>query len=229
LAPAFFEEVIRQYAGTRLGRQELLAEILDDNPNALWHHDLIDANRLPWNTLPNLFRIVVAVDPSVSDASERPEMVAETRAECGIIVCGIGWLGPEIHAFVLEDCSLFGAPIEWANAACDAYTRWSADLLVGEVNNGGALVETVLRTVNPSINFEMAHASRGKVIRAEPVSALYERHLVHHLGLFAKLEDQMCEWMPGFPSPDRMDALVWGLTVLMLKFNEVLFASKRYV
>jgi len=200
LSPEFMQE-IRKYEGTRLGRQELEGEVLDDNPNALWSRDLIEAQRQPKPG--TLIRIVVGVDPAVSGS--------ETSDETGIVVAGIAADG---HIYVIGDHSLRGTPNEWAIAVSRAYHGAEADRVIGEVNNGGDLVEVNLRTVDRGISYKAVHASRGKAIRAEPIAALYEQGKVHHVGTFPQLEDQMCEWVPGEKSPDRMDALVWAITEL---------------
>ncbi len=204
LAQAFLNKIITKYEGTRLGRQELAAEILTDNPGALWKRSDIEALRV--RVAPACTRIVVAIDPS---ATNNP-----TSAEAGIIVVG---LGIDDHGYVLEDVSLHGTPNEWATAAVEAYHRWSADRIIGEVNNGGDMVEAVIRAVDEKVSYKAVHASRGKITRAEPISALYEKKKVHHVGSFATLEDQMCDYDPKTAkfSPDRMDGLVWGLTELM--------------
>ncbi len=207
LAPAFFAEIIKKYEGTRLGRQELNAEILDDNPNALWKRDRIDELRR--SVCPDLVRVVVGVDPSVTSL--------KTSDETGIIVAG---LGSDDHAYVTGDLSLIASPDGWARVAVHAYHDNEADRLIAEVNNGGDLVEMVIRTIDPLVSYKKVHASRGKAKRAEPIAALYEQGRVHHVGCFAKLEDQMCAYDPedeNGDSPDRMDALVWALTELMLK------------
>ena len=208
LAPSFLREIISRYEGTRLGRQELYAEVLDDNPGALWRRDWIENNRLRQS--PELGRIVVGVDPEASSG--------EDSAETGIIVAGCLKQGDSLHGYVLDDCSLRGTPQEWATAAVTAYHKHKADLLVAEVNQGGDMVESVIRTVDPNVPVKQIRASRGKQTRAEPVSALYEQGRVHHLGYFRELEGQMCEWVPGGTSPDRLDALVHALTELVLEF-----------
>lgn len=201
LAPAFFDKIIRKYEGTRLGRQELMGEILDDNPYALWQRGTIENLRV--TKAPPLIRIVVGVDPAVTGS--------ETSAETGIVVAGTAADGT---IYILGDYSVRGSPIDWARAVERAYRIHAADRVIGEVNNGGDLVEVNLRTVDPTISFRAVHASRGKLIRAEPVASLYEQGRVRHVGTYPALEDQMCEWMPGDESPDRMDALVWAVTDL---------------
>lgn len=204
LAPAFLQEIVSKYEGTRLGRQELNAELLDDTPGALWNRGLIEELRVL--KAPELKRIVVAIDPQATNEEE--------SAETGIVVAGLGFDG---HAYVLDDVSVKDKPDGWARAAVTAYYKFDADRLIGEANNGGDMVEYTVRTVDESVSFKKVHASRGKQTRAEPISALYDQRKVHHVGAFPELEDQMCTWTPGDKSPDRMDALVWALTELMLK------------
>jgi phage terminase large subunit-like protein len=202
LSPGFFQYVIKRYEGTRLGRQELNAEILDDVPGALWKRSLIEQTRVRQH--PDLVRIVVAIDPAATSTEESDQT--------GIVVAGKDADG---HGYVLADLSLQGTPAEWAKAAILAYRTHKADRIIGEVNNGGEMVEHTLRTVDVSIPYTAVHASRGKQTRAEPISALYEQGMVHHVGAFPELEDQMCTWLPGEKSPDRMDALVWAFTELI--------------
>jgi len=203
LSPVFISAVVSVYEGTRLGRQELNAEFLDDNPGALWKRTVIENLRVREH--PPLIRIVVGVDPAVtSDVKSN---------ETGIIVAGIAADG---HCYVLDDASLRGSPLAWAAAIKRVYDQYQVDRVVGEQNNGGELVEANVRTVDPLISYRGVWASRGKQTRAEPISSLYEQGKVHHVGAFPLLEDQMCDWAPdsGDPSPDRMDALVWALTAL---------------
>lgn len=183
MAPAFFDEILGRYEGTRLGRQEIYAELLDDAPGALWKREaMIDAHRIGRTDVPPLYRIVVAIDPAVSANKD--------SAETGIIVAGVAANG---HAYVLDDVSVREAtPTEWATAAVKAYKLRSADRFVAEINNGGDLVEHTIRTVLPDAPYTPVRASRGKLIRAEPVSALYEQGRVHHVGMFGELEDQLC-------------------------------------
>mgnify|MGYP004702409229 CR=1 FL=1 len=203
LAAAFFASIIKTYEGTRLGRQELQAEILDDNPNALWNRKQIDALRVSEH--PPLKRVVIGVDPSVT-SSEDSDLA-------GIVAAGIGI---DDHGYVLADLSLIASPDGWARAAVKAYHDYKADRLVAEVNNGGDLVELVIRTVDRNVSYKKVHASRGKMIRAEPIAALYEQGRIHHVGFFPEMEDQMCDYDPltVTKSPDRMDALVWVFTEL---------------
>ena len=210
LAPTFIKRIIRKYEGTRLGRQELNGEILEDVPGALWHRVRIDELRR--REAPELLRIVVAIDPAASSA--------ESSNETGIIVAGLGADG---HGYVLEDVSLRGTPDAWGRAAVNAYRRWRAERIIGEVNNGGEMIEHVIRTIDPAASYKAVRASRGKVARAEPVAALDEQGRVHHVGAFPELEDQMCTLTSDFDrrtagqSPDRVDARVWALTELMLE------------
>lgn len=206
LAPAFFGQIVRKYEGTRLGRQEIHAELLTDVPGALWNTTMLDACRVAHT--PTLVRIVVAIDPSVTSNEESDE--------CGIVVAGIDRAG---HGHLLEDCSCTDTPDGWARVAVSAYHHWRADRIVAEVNNGGDLVEAVLRTVDPNIAYRAVRASRGKIRRAEPVAALYEQGRVHHVGNFGLLESQLCLLTPDnqyVKSPDRADALVWAFTDLMV-------------
>jgi len=198
---------MRKYEGTRLGRQELAGEILDDNPNALWQRGQIDELRVTQH--PALARIVVGVDPAASDN--------EDSAETGIVVAGIAPYMGSLHGYILDDLTIKGSPNQWATAVVTGYYKFMADKVIAEVNNGGAMVENTVRMVDKSLKYKAVHASRGKYTRAEPVSALYEQGRVHHVGFFPELEDQLVEWVPGDTSPDRLDALVWALTELMLE------------
>lgn len=203
LAPTFKAQILSRYEGTRLGRQELYAELLEDVPGALWTQALIEAGRLTDH--PPLKRVVVAVDPSVSDG--------ENSAETGIIVAGLGVNG---HGYILQDASMRGTPNQRSAQAVNAYHNHRADKVVVEANNGGDWIPSAIKTVDATVNCGLVHASRGKLTRAEPVAGLYEQEKVHHIGMFDELEDQMCSWQPGDDSPDHMDALVWALTELML-------------
>ncbi len=212
LAPAFFEQIVRKYEGTRLGRQELEAELLEDVPGALWSHGIIDAARLRDTDRNRLARVVVAIDPAVTSG--------EDADETGIVVVGRDNDG---HGYVLADLSGKYSPIEWAKIAIAAYRTNQADRIVAETNNGGDMVEQTLRSVDPNIPYTAVHASRGKYTRAEPASALYEQGRIHHVGMFATLEDQMVTFTPDIDrkaqqfSPDRVDALVWAITDLLVE------------
>jgi len=209
LAPTFIQALRDRYEGTRLGRQEINAEMLVDVPNGLWSLDWLDRDRVA-KVPDQLQRVIIAIDPAVSNN--------EGSDETGIIVAGVS---ADKHAFILEDLSGRYAPHEWARKAVDAYRRHKADRIVAEVNNGGAMVESTIRAVDSNVSFKSVHASRGKVVRAEPIAALYEQRKVHHVGNFATLEDQMCAFTTDFNrgsagySPDRVDALVWALTELI--------------
>jgi phage terminase large subunit-like protein len=180
LAPSFVATIKRRYEGTRLGRQELDAELLTDTPGALWTRDMIEAARIDPNAAPAMRRIVVAIDPAVSSG--------EDSDETGIIVAGLGF---DDKGYVLEDLSGRYSPTEWASTAVRAYHRHKADRIVAEVNQGGAMVESTVRVVDPNVSYKAVHAWRGKVVRAEPVSALYEQKHVHHVGAFPALEDRL--------------------------------------
>ena len=199
LAPAFFKQIIKKYEGTRLGRQELNAELLTDSPGALWKRENIDNSRV--TKAPDLSRIVVGVDPSATSTGD----------EAGIVTCGID--GDQLYT--LADDSVQGSPDTWARAAVTAYYRFMADCIVAEKNNGGEMVESVIRQVDPNVNVKLVWASRGKAIRAEPIAAISEQWRDHHVGVFAQLEDELCMWMPGDASPNRLDAKVWAMTSLL--------------
>jgi phage terminase large subunit-like protein len=210
LAPSFFAGVAKRYEGTSLGRQELLGEVLDANAGALFKRHLIEAARV--TEAPPLKRVVVAIDPAVT--------AHVGSDETGIIVAGVADVDGEEHAFVLDDLSLKASPHGWASEAVAAYQIWQADRIVAEVNNGGDLVEHTLRTVDANAPYRAVRAARGKHARAEPVAALYEQGKVHHVGVFATLEKQMCEdtiFHPNKKSPDRVDALVWALSAVLLE------------
>ena len=209
------ESFHRQYSGTRLGRQELAGELLLDTPGALWNVANLDGTRRRPNIdpTPDMARIVVGVDPQASDPTTTAD---EGTPETGIVVAGLGTDG---RGYVLEDASGGYSPSEWATVAVAAYERWQADRIVPEKNNGGAMVEHTIRTIDRSVPIKPVWASRGKVSRAEPVAALYEQGRVSHVGTFDRLEDQMTTYVAHTAkrSPDRMDALVWALTDLMVQ------------
>jgi phage terminase large subunit-like protein len=179
LAEAFLAKIITKYEGTRLGRQELNAELLEDNPGALWKRENIDETRV--KKLPDLERIVIGVDPAASSN--------EDSDETGIVACARDKQNPP-HFYVIDDASLIASPDGWAAAAVLTYRRHKADRIIGEVNNGGEMVEAVIRHKDWNVSFRAVHASRGKAIRAEPISALYEQKRVHHVGFFAQLRLQ---------------------------------------
>lgn len=205
LAPAFLGYILDRYEGTTLGEQELYARLLDEAKGALWNRaQMLDAHRV--QSAPQLERIVVAIDPAVTSKSGSDET--------GIVAAGSDRNG---HVYVLSDASGILKPEQWARRAVAEFEALQADRIVGEANNGGELVESNLRHTSPDVPVTLVHASRGKRTRAEPVSSLYERGRVHHVGTFPDLEDQLCTWEPGIStdSPDRLDALVWAVTELV--------------
>ena len=203
LAPTFRAQIIQQYEGTRLGRQELNAEILDDVPGALWTRGLIEEQRI--KDFPELRRIAVAVDPATSNTDQSDHT--------GIVVCG---LGMDDKGYVLDDGSMRGTPAQWAAKVCTLFDKWQADVIVAEKNQGGDMVTHTIQSHRQNAPVKLVHASRGKRARAEPVSALYEQGKIYHVGVFELLEDEMCIWDGAGDSPDRMDAMVWGMTELMI-------------
>lgn len=204
LSPVFFSEIARRYEGTRLGRQELLGELLEDVEGALWTYAGLEAARI--SAAPELDRVVVAVDP--------PASLGPDADACGVIVAGRSGN----VAYVLADRSIKGAaPLEWARRAVAAYETFKADRIVVEVNQGGEMARAVIAQVDKGAPVRAVHATRGKMTRAEPVASLYERGLVRHVGQFAALEDEMTSFTGEGPSPDRLDALVWALSDLMLR------------
>ena len=211
LAPSALQMLKERYEGTRLGRQELYAEIVDDVEGALWNPSLIDETRLSKDEEKELSQIIVAVDPAVTSH--------ENSDETGIVV-----VGKDEHNkfYVLEDLSGRYSADKWGTIAIRAFYEWEADRIVAEVNNGGDLVERLIRTIDTNVPYRQVRASRGKMMRAEPIAALYEQRRVHHLGYFAELETQMCTYVGNTkPSPDRLDALVWGLAELSKSRGDV--------
>jgi phage terminase large subunit-like protein len=210
LAPGFFDDILAAYEGTRLGRQEIYGEILDDVPGALWSHAQLDALRVGRNGQ-EFSRVVVGVDPAATSG--------EKADETGIVVVGLGEDG---HGYVLADASGHYSPERWGQEVIAAFNAFQADMVVAEVNQGGDMVKYVLRTLNASLPIKMEHASRGKYVRAEPVAAIYSQRRAHHVGSFPRLEDQMAGFVPDLDrktegSPDRVDALVWAFTNLMVR------------
>ena len=205
LSQVFFKKVVSKYEGTRLGKQELYAEILEDMEGALWTQELIEKAHV--SKAPDLLRIVVAIDPAVTSDPDSDET--------GIVTAGIG---TDDHCYILDDLTGIYTPTEWARRAIGAYTTRKADRIIGEANNGGDLIEQVLRTLNSDVSYSKVWASRGKVTRAEPVVALYEQHRIKHVGSLPELEAEMTTWAAkeGEKSPNRVDALVWAVTELML-------------
>lgn len=209
------QRIKTQYEGTRLGRQEIAGELLEDNPDALWTYSLIDETRIsPADYAARVAtgqikikRSVVALDPAVTS---NPDSNAT-----GIIVGHIDTQNPP-HAYIIADNTISTTPEQWARVAVQSLRTYQADRIVGEVNNGGDLIENTLRQIDRNVPYKTVRATRGKVLRAEPVSALYEQHRVHHVGMFDQLETQMCEYDGSQSSPDRLDALVWCLTDLII-------------
>lgn len=224
LSASFIESIRARYEGTRLGEQEIHARVLDEIEGALWNHPLIDKHRR--QSPPDLRRVVVAVDPSGS--------AKRTADEAGIVVAGLGpcmCLGrEELHAFVLEDKTGRYSPRDMGRTAIDAYHKWEASRLVAEDNFGGKIVEDLIQLIDPKVAYKAVHASRGKIVRAEPVAALYEQGKVHHVGLHRELEDEMCQYAPlvSTESPGRMDALVWAITDLMLGETPAAFGAVKW-
>lgn len=200
-----------RYEGTTMGRQELYAEIIEDFEGALWSNKMIEEQRLNENEDRVLKQIIVAIDPAVT--------ANENSDETGIIVAGKDY---NDRYYVLEDVSGRYTPDQWGRKAIDCYYDWQADRIVAEVNNGGDLVERLLRGIDSNIPYRSVRATRGKLTRAEPISALYEQKRVHHVGYFSELESQMCSYTGETkPSPDRLDALVWAMTELSKSRGEV--------
>jgi len=205
LADNWYDAIINKYEGTRIGRQELMAELLEDVEGALWTLKLIEENRVKEH--PELKRIVVGVDPAVT--------ANKNSDETGIIV---GGLGIDNVGYVLNDGSGIFSPNEWGMRVVDFYRKYKADRIIAEVNNGGDLVETNIRIIDRLVSYKSIHASKGKAIRAEPIAALYEQGKIKHVGGFPKLEDEMTTWEGNSTfSPGRLDALVWTFSELMLK------------
>ncbi|SFK83484.1 DNA-packaging protein [Methylocapsa palsarum] len=211
LAPTFLSAIVTRYEGTRLGRQELNGEILSDVQGALWSRDLVEETRIQKGSEPPMRRVVVAVDPATS--------VGENSDLTGVVVAG---LGDDGNGYILEDLSGRYNPIQWATTAIAAYRRHRADRIVAESNQGGLMVESTLRAVDRTIPIRLVHASRGKITRAEPISALFEQHRAHIVGCLPELEDELCSFEPGSAnSPDRLDAAVYALTDLQISWQSV--------
>lgn len=212
LAPAFFAEIIRRYEGTRFGRQEINAELLEDVQGALWTRAMLDAARLAQGVAPpQMARVVVGVDPSGTRGHD-------DRASVGIVAAGKGIDG---QGYVLADFTCTLSPAGWGRRIAEAVSAHRADCVVAEGNFGGAMVESVLTAANVGARVKMVTASRGKIVRAEPIAALYEQNQVRHAGAFTALEDQLTAFTTdgyvGGGSPDRADAMIWALTELMLQ------------
>lgn len=215
LPPTILQILRDKYEGTRLGRQELHAEVLDDNPYALWSMAMLDKSRVALKDKPDLQKSYVSVDPPVTSGDDADE--------CGIVAGGIARLDGKVHGYVTHDWSVQGlSPHGWASRAVSLYHQTDADAIVAEVNQGGDMVESVIHGVDSRVPVIKVRATRGKVVRAEPVALLYEQGRVHHVGSLPMLEDQMCDFTSDFDkdvmgySPDRVDAAVWLLTQCML-------------
>lgn len=220
LARSFRTNVIDRYAGTRIGRQEIDAEILEDVPGALWNRRNLDENRVRMQDVPGLVRLVVAIDPAITSG--------DSANETGIIAAGVD---DKQHGYTLEDATLRGSPDAWARRAISLYRKYEADKIVAEANQGGEMVERVLRSIDPSVPVTLVRATRGKYVRAEPISALYEQNRVSHVGTLPELEDQMIAFTPEMASvrdpgesPDRVDALVWAYADL---FSEMTTPERK--
>ena len=203
LAEAAIQQLEERYGGTRLGRQELYAEVLEDVEGALWSYQMIEDERMKMDEIPEMQRVVVGIDPAVTHSADSDET--------GIVVAG---RGVDDRFYVLSDRSVKASPDGWMREAIDAFYLHDADKIIAEVNNGGDLVERLLRTIDSNVAYKKVTATRGKMVRAEPIAALYEQKRVSHVGNFDILETQMCEYNGEGSSPDRMDALVWALTEL---------------
>ena len=211
LAQSALDMLKRRYEGTTLGRQELYAEIIEELEGALWSNKLIEEARLPEDTEKELKQIIVAIDPAVTNN--------EDSDETGIMVVG---KDHNNEYYVLEDASGKYSPDGWARKAINCFYDWDADRIVAEVNNGGDLVERLLRGMDVNIPYRSVRATRGKMVRAEPIAALYEQRRVHHIGYFPELESQLCSYTGETkPSPDRLDALVWGISEISRSKGEV--------
>lgn len=219
LATTFFDEIVKRYEGTRLGRQELNAEMLEDTPGALWTRDMI--RHIQPISVPQLQRIVIGVDPAISSE--------DNSNETGIVAVGVD---SNQKGYVLADVSGILKPHEWGKRAIALFKELSADTIVCEVNQGGEMVTNTIKSIDPVIPVKAVHASRGKYIRAEPISAIYSRDSFVHVGMFEQLEDSMCTFTPDFDrakqgSPDRLDAMVWAATELFPSLVAELKLPKR--
>jgi len=220
LAPSALAMLKERYDGTTLGRQELYAEVLDNLEGALWNAKIIDATRLPKvrptkvsETCNVVFtKIIVALDPAVTSNADSDET--------GIVVVG---KDAQNKYYLLDDRSGVYSPAEWGRLSVELFYLWQANYIVAEVNNGGDLVESLIRGIDTGVGYRSVHASRGKMLRAEPIASLYEQGKVHHMGVYPELESQMCTYTGDRPkpSPDRLDALVWGLTELSKSRGDV--------
>jgi len=217
LDPRWFSKVLSRFEGTATGAQEIYGRLLDEMPGARWKRQWI-ADHRHRGPAPALDRIVVAVDPPGSSKSRK-------AGECGIVVCGVKRIDGVRHGFTLDDRSCKATPAVWGKTVLEAFRDWHADTIVGEVNYGGEMVENTIRTVpgGRDVPFKAVTATRGKAVRAEPIAALAEQGRDHHCGDFPPLEDELCTWEPdqGMPSPNRLDAKVWGYTELIVEYEAI--------
>ncbi len=214
LAPAFISQITRKYEGTRLGRQELGGELLEDVPGAIFTRAMIEKNRVTADLVPQMRRVVVAIDPSGATGKVDEDT---GRNDIGIVVAGLGMDG---NGYIFKDATLLDSPKVWGATAVRLYKDFLADRIVAEQNFGGGMVEFVIRAIDPMVSYRAVTASRGKTIRAEPVAALQERNMIKYVGAFPALEDELCNFTQngyvGESSPNRADAMVWAITDLML-------------
>jgi phage terminase large subunit-like protein len=221
LSQVFINEIIKPYEGTIQGKQELLAEDVEDMPGALWNRALIEQTRVI--KAPELSRIVTGIDPSAGEGD---------GDEAGVITAGVGLCNckgtPELHGFVLSDASVQAAPERWAAAAVTDYHKFNGDALVAEQNNGGAMVRVTIQTIPHAPPVKLVWASRGKLTRAEPISMLQQQGKIHFVGSFSRLEDELCSWVPGMRSPNRLDAFVWTMTELLVSGADMQKAMDAY-
>jgi len=212
LAPSALAELLAKYDGTRLGRQELYGEIVDSVEGALFNRDNLEANRITLADLPPLIRIVVAIDPAVTSG--------EDSDETGIVVAGVT---SDQHYYILEDLTCRETPDAWARIAVDAYHRHKADRIVAETNNGGDMIEHLIRQVDSTVSYKKVTATRGKIVRAEPIASLAEQNRFHLVGGFPVLEDQLCNYtIASKDSPNNFDAAIWSVTDLMEGASSIL-------
>jgi len=210
LAPSALADLRLRYEGTRLGRQELYGEIVDDIEGALWSREMLENSRVTEH--PPLIRIVVAIDPAVTSG--------ENSDETGIVVAGVT---SDSHYYILEDLSCRQSPEAWARIAVNAYHKHKADRIVAETNNGGDMIESLIRQVDSTVSYKKVTATRGKLVRAEPVAALWEQQRAHLVGGFAVLEDELCNYtVASNESPNHLDAMVWAATELMESAGSIL-------
>ena len=230
LAPAFFKSIVNKYEGTRLGRQELNAEILDDVAGSLWNRSMLDEKRMTEQEVPVMKRIVVAIDVAAKEtsASARRSSSDDEVNETGIVAAGLGVDG---RGYVLADGTLRTSPKGWAGRALSLIDLYDGDAIVVETNQGGDMIKSTIQVQRPLQRVIEVHASRGKVTRAEPIAALYEQGRISHVGEFDLLEDQMMLFTPfgieGDGSPDRVDALVWALWELFPRLIRTGQKSKK--